>query len=92
MASKNMTARKKSKTYANPQEGRRHGTKREDCMARTVIQVQIVLQDYASRSSFAAGEATAALTLLVRTGRSPEYKRELLKPPLETVPGRDPRT
>jgi hypothetical protein len=30
---------KKSKTCANPQEGHRHGAKREDRMARTVIQI-----------------------------------------------------
>ena len=43
--------------------------------------VHIVFQDYEPGSGFTAGEAsaTAALTLLVRTGRSPEYKRELLK-------------
>jgi phenylpyruvate tautomerase PptA (4-oxalocrotonate tautomerase family) len=43
--------------------------------------VHIVFQDYAPGSGFTAGEvaATAALTLLIRTGRSPEYKRELLK-------------
>jgi phenylpyruvate tautomerase PptA (4-oxalocrotonate tautomerase family) len=43
--------------------------------------VHIVFQDYAPGSGFTAGEADApaALTLLIRTGRSPEYKRELLK-------------
>jgi phenylpyruvate tautomerase PptA (4-oxalocrotonate tautomerase family) len=43
--------------------------------------VHVVFQDYAPGSSFTAGEpaATAALTLLIRTGRSPEYKRGLLK-------------
>jgi phenylpyruvate tautomerase PptA (4-oxalocrotonate tautomerase family) len=43
--------------------------------------VHIVFQDYAPGSGFTAGEAsaTASLTLLVRTGRTPEYKRELLK-------------
>jgi phenylpyruvate tautomerase PptA (4-oxalocrotonate tautomerase family) len=43
--------------------------------------VHIVFQDYAPGSGFTAGEpaATAALTLLMRTGRSPEYKRELLQ-------------
>ena len=43
--------------------------------------VHIVFQDYAVGSGFTAGEfaATAALTLLIRTGRSAEYKRELLK-------------
>jgi phenylpyruvate tautomerase PptA (4-oxalocrotonate tautomerase family) len=53
--------------------------------------VHIIFQDYAPGSAFTAGEvlATAALTLLVRTGRPPEYKREA---PLETIPGRDRRT
>jgi phenylpyruvate tautomerase PptA (4-oxalocrotonate tautomerase family) len=43
--------------------------------------VHIVFQDYAVGSGFTAGEraATAALTLLIRTGRSPEYMRRLLK-------------
>jgi phenylpyruvate tautomerase PptA (4-oxalocrotonate tautomerase family) len=43
--------------------------------------VHVVFQDYAVGSGFTAGEsaATAALTLLIRSGRSPEYKRELLK-------------
>jgi phenylpyruvate tautomerase PptA (4-oxalocrotonate tautomerase family) len=43
--------------------------------------VHIVFQDYASGNGFTPGEpaATAALTLLIRTGRSPEYKRGLLK-------------
>jgi phenylpyruvate tautomerase PptA (4-oxalocrotonate tautomerase family) len=56
--------------------------------------VHIVFQDYAPGSGFTAGKAsaTAALTLLVRTGRPPEYMRELLKRLLETVPGRDRRT
>jgi phenylpyruvate tautomerase PptA (4-oxalocrotonate tautomerase family) len=42
--------------------------------------VHIVFQDYAVGSGFTAGEfaATAALTLLIRAGRPPEYKRELL--------------
>jgi phenylpyruvate tautomerase PptA (4-oxalocrotonate tautomerase family) len=42
--------------------------------------VHIVFQEYAAGNGFTAGEpaATAALTLLIRTGRSPEYKRELL--------------
>jgi phenylpyruvate tautomerase PptA (4-oxalocrotonate tautomerase family) len=42
--------------------------------------VHIVFQDYAPGNGFTAGEtaATAALTLLIRTGRSPEYKRGLL--------------
>ena len=42
--------------------------------------VHIVFNDYPAGSGFTAGKpaATAALTLLIRTGRSPEYKRELL--------------
>jgi phenylpyruvate tautomerase PptA (4-oxalocrotonate tautomerase family) len=43
--------------------------------------VHIIFLDYAVGSGFTAGEpaATAALTVLIRTGRSPEYKRELLR-------------
>jgi len=43
--------------------------------------VHIVFQEYAAGNGFTAGKvaATAALTLLIRTGRSPEYKRGLLK-------------
>ena len=43
--------------------------------------VHIVFHDYAVGSGFTAGKpaATAALTLLIRTGRSPDYKRGLLK-------------
>ena len=43
--------------------------------------VHIVFQEYASGNGFTAGKiaATAALTLLIRSGRSPEYKRGLLK-------------
>jgi phenylpyruvate tautomerase PptA (4-oxalocrotonate tautomerase family) len=43
--------------------------------------VHVVFQDYAPGSGFTAGEAaaTATLTFLIRAGRSPEYKRELLK-------------
>jgi phenylpyruvate tautomerase PptA (4-oxalocrotonate tautomerase family) len=43
--------------------------------------VHVVFQDYASGSGFTAGEpaATAALTLLMRAGRPPEYKRELIQ-------------
>jgi phenylpyruvate tautomerase PptA (4-oxalocrotonate tautomerase family) len=43
--------------------------------------VHVVFQEYARGNGFTAGEpaATAALTLLIRTGRSPEYKRSLLK-------------
>jgi phenylpyruvate tautomerase PptA (4-oxalocrotonate tautomerase family) len=43
--------------------------------------VHVVFQEYAPGNGFTAGEvaATAALTLLIRTGRSPEYKVALLK-------------
>jgi phenylpyruvate tautomerase PptA (4-oxalocrotonate tautomerase family) len=43
--------------------------------------VHVVFQDYAPGSGFSAGEpsATAALTLLMRAGRAPEYKRELIQ-------------
>jgi phenylpyruvate tautomerase PptA (4-oxalocrotonate tautomerase family) len=43
--------------------------------------VHIIFQDYAPASGFTAGETspTAALTLLIRSGRSAEYKRGLLK-------------
>jgi phenylpyruvate tautomerase PptA (4-oxalocrotonate tautomerase family) len=43
--------------------------------------VHVVFQDFAPGSGFTAGEpaATAALTLLMRAGRPPEYKRELLQ-------------
>jgi len=43
--------------------------------------VHIVFQEYPAENGFTAGEvaATAALTLQIRTGRSPEYKRGLLK-------------
>jgi phenylpyruvate tautomerase PptA (4-oxalocrotonate tautomerase family) len=43
--------------------------------------VHIIFQDYGLGSGFTAGQpaATAALTLLIRTGRSPEYKRKLLE-------------
>jgi len=43
--------------------------------------VHVVFQDYAVGSGFTAGgsAATVALTLLIRTGRSLEYKQELLK-------------
>jgi phenylpyruvate tautomerase PptA (4-oxalocrotonate tautomerase family) len=43
--------------------------------------VHIVFQDYAPGSGFTAGRpaAAAALTLLIRSGRSPDYKRGLLK-------------
>src|SRR5271169_2042635 len=43
--------------------------------------VHVIFHDYAAGSGFTAGEpaATVALALLIRTGRSSEYKRELLK-------------
>ena len=43
--------------------------------------VHIIFHEYPTGSGFTAGEpaATVALALLVRTGRSSEYKRELLK-------------
>jgi phenylpyruvate tautomerase PptA (4-oxalocrotonate tautomerase family) len=43
--------------------------------------VHIVFQDNAPGMGFTAGEtaATASLTLLIRTGRSLEYKRGMLK-------------
>ncbi|MGY3496360.1 tautomerase family protein [Bradyrhizobium sp. USDA 4502] len=43
--------------------------------------VHIVFLDYAADSGFTAGEVASCvgLTLLVRTGRSADYKREMLK-------------
>jgi phenylpyruvate tautomerase PptA (4-oxalocrotonate tautomerase family) len=43
--------------------------------------VHIVFQEYRAGNGFTAGNraTTAALTLLIRTGRSADYKRELLK-------------
>ena len=43
--------------------------------------VHIVFQEYAPGNGFTAGEvaAAASLTLLIRSGRPPEYKREMLK-------------
>jgi phenylpyruvate tautomerase PptA (4-oxalocrotonate tautomerase family) len=43
--------------------------------------VHVVFHDYAPGNGFTAGEAspTAALTVLIRTGRSPDYKRGMLK-------------
>jgi phenylpyruvate tautomerase PptA (4-oxalocrotonate tautomerase family) len=43
--------------------------------------VHVVFQDYAPGSGFTGGlpSATAALTLLIRAGRSAEYKRGLLR-------------
>lgn len=51
--------------------------------------VHIVFQEYAPGNGFTAGEvaATAALTLLIRSGRSPEYKRRLLKRLWELLQG-----
>ena len=42
--------------------------------------VHIVFHEYPAGNGFTAGKpaATVGLTLLIRTGRSPEYKRELL--------------
>jgi phenylpyruvate tautomerase PptA (4-oxalocrotonate tautomerase family) len=43
--------------------------------------VHVVFHEYSAGSGFTAGQpaTTVALALLIRTGRSPEYKRELLK-------------
>lgn len=43
--------------------------------------VHVVFQEYPPGRGFTAGEpaATAALTLLIRSGRTPEYKRGLLQ-------------
>jgi phenylpyruvate tautomerase PptA (4-oxalocrotonate tautomerase family) len=43
--------------------------------------VHVVFQEYGVGNGFTAGKpaATAALTLLIRSGRSDDYKRELLK-------------
>jgi phenylpyruvate tautomerase PptA (4-oxalocrotonate tautomerase family) len=43
--------------------------------------VHIVFHEYPKGSGFTAGRPspTAALTLLIRTGRSADYKREMLK-------------
>lgn len=43
--------------------------------------VQVVFQDYAPGSGFSAGKpaAVAALILQIRTGRSEDYKRELVQ-------------
>lgn len=43
--------------------------------------VHVVFHEYAEGNGFVAGEvaASASLTLLIRSGRSPEYKRGLLK-------------
>jgi phenylpyruvate tautomerase PptA (4-oxalocrotonate tautomerase family) len=43
--------------------------------------VHVVFHEYPSGNGFTAGRpsSTAALTLLIRTGRSADYKREMLK-------------
>jgi phenylpyruvate tautomerase PptA (4-oxalocrotonate tautomerase family) len=43
--------------------------------------VHVVFHEYPNGSGFTTGRPsqTAALTLLIRTGRSPDYKREMLK-------------
>jgi phenylpyruvate tautomerase PptA (4-oxalocrotonate tautomerase family) len=43
--------------------------------------VHVIFQDYAPGSAFSAGKAAAAaaLTLVIRTGRTAEYKRGLIK-------------
>jgi phenylpyruvate tautomerase PptA (4-oxalocrotonate tautomerase family) len=43
--------------------------------------VHVIFQEYAQARGFTAGEpaAAVALTLLIRTGRSAEYKKELLR-------------
>lgn len=43
--------------------------------------VHVIFQEYAAGNGFSAGKAAAAvaLTLLIRTGRSVEYKRGLIK-------------
>ena len=43
--------------------------------------VHVIFQEYAAGNGFTAGEvaAAAALTLLIRTGRSADYKRTMLK-------------
>jgi phenylpyruvate tautomerase PptA (4-oxalocrotonate tautomerase family) len=43
--------------------------------------VHIVFQEYPQGSGFTAGEpaATVSLTLIIRSGRSPQYKQQLLK-------------
>ena len=51
--------------------------------------VHVVFHDYPAGSGFTAGKpaATASLTLLIRTGRSPEYKRKLLQRLWELLQG-----
>jgi phenylpyruvate tautomerase PptA (4-oxalocrotonate tautomerase family) len=43
--------------------------------------VHVIFHEYPNGNGFTAGRPspTAALTLLIRTGRSPDYKREMLK-------------
>jgi phenylpyruvate tautomerase PptA (4-oxalocrotonate tautomerase family) len=43
--------------------------------------VHVIFQEYAAGNGFTGGEvaAAAALTLLIRTGRSADYKRTMLK-------------
>ena len=53
--------------------------------------VHIVFQEYSAGCGFTAGEpaAVAALTLLIRTGRSSEYKRRLAPEHLGAAPAGD---
>jgi len=51
--------------------------------------VHVIFQEYAPGNGYTAGQpaATAALTLLIRTGRSVEYKRGLIKRLWEILQG-----
>ena len=51
--------------------------------------VHVIFQEYAHGNGYSAGKAApaAALTLLIRTGRSVEYKRGLIKRLWELVQG-----
>ena len=51
--------------------------------------VHVIFQEYAPGNGYTAGKvaAAAALTLLIRTGRSVEYKRGLIKRLWELVQG-----
>jgi phenylpyruvate tautomerase PptA (4-oxalocrotonate tautomerase family) len=51
--------------------------------------VHVVFHEYSAGSGFTAGQpaTTVALALLIRTGRSPEYKRELGSYPLSHLYG-----
>jgi len=51
--------------------------------------VHVIFQEYALGSGYTAGKAAAvaALTLLIRTGRSVEYKRQLIKRLWELLQG-----